>query len=105
MGGLLSQTGYDGGPPIKPAPALADISGAVYGAIGVLAALVKREKTGKGSKVDVNLLDGAMSLLSMHYAIYFLNGIVQRPLGSGHPQSVPFGAYKTGCKTEKNSTH
>jgi CoA:oxalate CoA-transferase len=95
MAGILLQTGQPGGPPIKPAPSLADISGAIYGCVGVLAALFYREHTGEGQKVETNLLSGAMALLSMHYAAYFLNGVVPPPPGAGHLQAAPFGAYKT----------
>lgn len=95
MAGLLRQTGQPGGPPIKPAPALGDISGALFGALGVVSALQYRQRTGEGQRIEVNLVDGAMSLLSMHYAVYFLNGVVPPPVGAGHLQGVPFGAYKT----------
>jgi crotonobetainyl-CoA:carnitine CoA-transferase CaiB-like acyl-CoA transferase len=95
MAGLLLQTGQPGGPPIKPAPALADISGALFGALGVVAALWHRERTGHGQRVETNLLDGAMALLSMHYAAYFLSGVVPPPIGAGHLQAIPFGAYRT----------
>lgn len=95
MAGLLRQTGQPGGPPIKPAPALADISGALFGVIGVIAALWQRERTGLGERVETNLLDGATALLSMHYAVYFLSGIVPPPVGAGHLQAAPFGAYRT----------
>lgn len=95
MAGLLLQTGEPGGNPIKPAPSLADISGALFGALGVIAALWHRERTGKGQKVETNLLNGAMALLSMHYAAYFLDGVVPPPVGAGHLQASPFGVYKT----------
>ncbi|HJX12398.1 MAG TPA: CoA transferase [Dehalococcoidales bacterium] len=95
MVGLLLQTGEPGGPPIKPAPALADISGALFGALGVVSALLQRERTGQGQKVETNLVNGAMALLSMHYAVYFLSGIVPPPVGAGHLQAAPFGAYRT----------
>ncbi len=95
MAGLLLQTGEPGGPPIKPAPALADISGALFGALGVMSALLERERTGQGQKVETNLVNGAMALLSMHYAVYFLNGIVPPPVGAGHLQAAPFGVYRT----------
>jgi CoA:oxalate CoA-transferase len=95
MAGLLLQTGQPGGPPIKPAPALADFSGALYGALGVMAALLRRERTGRGERVETNLVNGALALLSMHYALYFLNGIVPPPVGAGHLQAAPFGAYRT----------
>jgi CoA:oxalate CoA-transferase len=95
MAGLLRQTGQPGGPPIKPAPALADISGAFFGTLGVISALWYRERTGEGQRVETNLLDGALALLSMHYAVYFLSGVVPPPVGAGHLQASPFGAYKT----------
>jgi crotonobetainyl-CoA:carnitine CoA-transferase CaiB-like acyl-CoA transferase len=95
MAGLLLQTGHPGGPPVKPAPALADISGALFGVIGTVSALWQRERTGEGQRVETNLLNGALALLSMHYAIYFLNGEVPPPVGAGHLQAIPFGAYRT----------
>ena len=95
MAGLLLQTGEPGGNPIKPAPSLADIAGAFFGALGVIAALWHRERTGHGQRVETNLLDGAFALLSMHYAMYFLDGVVPPPVGAGHLQALPFGAYKT----------
>ena len=95
MAGMLLQTGEPGGNPIKPAPSLADIAGAFFGALGVIAALWHRERTGHGQRVETNLLDGAFALLSMHYAMYFLDGVVPPPVGAGHLQALPFGAYKT----------
>jgi len=95
MAGLLLQTGEPGGPPIKPAPALADISGALFGALGVISALLERERTGHGQRVETNLVNGALALLSMHYAGYFLNNIVPPPVGAGHLQAAPFGVYRT----------
>ena len=61
----------------------------------MISALWYRERTGKGQVVETNLLDGAMALLSMQYATYFLNGVVPPPVGAGHSQAAPFGAYKT----------
>ncbi|MDP2952537.1 MAG: CoA transferase [Chloroflexota bacterium] len=95
MAGILMQTGQPGGPPTKPAPSLGDLSGGLFGALGVISALWQRERTGEGQKVEMNILDGAMALMCMHYAIYFLDGVVPPPVGAGHLQAVPFGAYKT----------
>jgi len=61
----------------------------------ILAALWHRERTGLGQRVETNLLNGAMALLSMHYAAYFLDGVVPPPVGAGHLQASPFGVYKT----------
>lgn len=94
MSGILSVTGEPGGPPIKTGPSIADISGGMYGALGVCAALVAREKTGTGQRIDVSLLDAAVSLLAFHFSWYFISGEVPGPVGSKHIQTTPFGAYK-----------
>ena len=94
LSGILSVTGEPGGPPIKPGPSIADISGAMYGALGVCAALVAREKTGAGQRVEISLLDAAVSLLAFHFTWYFTSGEVPGPVGSKHIQTSPFGAYK-----------
>lgn len=94
MSGILSVTGEPGGPPIKPGPSIADIGGAMYGALGVCAALVARQKTGVGQRIEVSLLDAAVSLLAFHFSWYFVSGEVPGPVGSKHIQTTPFGAYK-----------
>ncbi|MDD4858847.1 MAG: CoA transferase [Dehalococcoidales bacterium] len=94
VAGILSVTGEPGGPPIKPGPSIADIAGATFGTIGVLAALAARERTGEGQKIEINLLDGAMAMLCFHYTWYFISGENPIPVGSGHINTVPLGAYK-----------
>jgi crotonobetainyl-CoA:carnitine CoA-transferase CaiB-like acyl-CoA transferase len=66
--GLLDLTGPRDGPPVVPGAQLADLTGAMWAAIGILAALLAREQTGLGQRVDASLLGGALSCLPMAVA-------------------------------------
>ncbi len=94
--GVLSVTGEPDGVPVRPGPPVADMGGAVYAAIGALAALAGRGRTGKGRKVDVSMQDTSIALLSYYFCQYFVTGKTPGPLDhSGHTFSVPYGIYKT----------
>jgi crotonobetainyl-CoA:carnitine CoA-transferase CaiB-like acyl-CoA transferase len=72
------------------------MGGGIFAAIGALAALNDRERTGKGGKIDISMQDVCISLLAYHFCQYFVTGIVPKPLDhSGHAFSVPYGVYKT----------
>jgi crotonobetainyl-CoA:carnitine CoA-transferase CaiB-like acyl-CoA transferase len=74
-GGILGITGEKGKPPIIPGVQIADIGGGgMLAATSILAALIARTKTGKGQFVDVSMLDGVVSWLSIHAAEYFGEG-------------------------------
>lgn len=94
MGGLMSITGEAGGPPIKVGVAIADISGGMFAANGIVVALYNREKTGKGQMVDVSLLDSQVAWLTYRAGAYFASGEIPQPMGSGHPVIVPYQAFK-----------
>lgn len=94
--GALSLTGEPEGTPVRPGPPIADMGGGIFAAIGALAALTDRERTGKGRKIDISMQDVCVSLLSYYFCQYFLTGVVPKPLDhSGHAFSVPYGVYKT----------
>lgn len=63
LAGLLDLTGPAQGPPVIPGTQVADLSGALWAAVGILAALLARERTGRGQRVDASLLGGALSCL------------------------------------------
>src|SRR3954468_13990087 len=65
MGGIMSLTGEKGGGPVKPGLPVADLTSGLWVAIGILAALAGREKTGKGCYVDFSMLDGQIALLTL----------------------------------------
>lgn len=95
ISGLLSVTGEPGGRPIRPGPAVCDITCALYGVIAAVSALYEREKTGIGQDIHVPLLGAAVALMGYHISYYTCSGEVPGPLGSGYPFTAPFGAYKT----------
>lgn len=95
MSGVLSMTGEKDRPPVKLGVPMADISGGWYAVVGVLAALNSRNVTGKGSKVDIAMLD-ALSSLNCYESTYFLNsGVKPERLGTQHRSLVPYQIFKT----------
>src|SRR5882672_3580739 len=99
MGGLMSLTGEKGGGPVKPGLPVADLSSGLWVAIGILAMLAGREKTGRGAHLDFSMLDGQVSLLTLAAARYFALGEVPPRLGTEHPGRVPSATFR--CKDGK----
>ncbi|HYL88419.1 MAG TPA: CaiB/BaiF CoA-transferase family protein [Burkholderiales bacterium] len=99
MGGIMSLTGERGGGPVKPGLPVADLTSGLWVAIGILASLTGREKTGKGCQVDFSMLDGQVSLLTLAAARYFALGEVPPRLGTEHPGRVPSATFR--CKDGK----
>ncbi len=74
LGGILELTGMKNSPPIPPAVQIADIgAGGMMAAIAILAAIIQRQKTGEGQYLDVSMLDGVISWLSMHAGKYLFD--------------------------------
>src|SRR6185369_7701402 len=73
-GGLMSITGAPTGPPFRLGVAIADIVSGMFAAQGVTAALLARERTGRGQAVDVAMLDSVAALLTYQAGIYFATG-------------------------------
>src|SRR4029077_18139913 len=99
MGGLMSLTGEKGGGPVKPGLPVADLTSGLWVAIGILAMLAGREKTGKGAHLDFSMLDGQVSLLTLADARYFALGEIPPRLGTEHPGRVPSATFR--CKDGK----
>ena len=95
MGGAMSVTGEDGGPPVRMGLPMGDLAGGMFGAFAVAGALFRRERTGQGAHVDLSLLDCQVSLLTYMAQYFWTDGRVPRPLGSGHASVVPYGALAT----------
>jgi CoA:oxalate CoA-transferase len=95
ISGLLSVTGEPDGRPIRPGPAVCDITCALYGVIATIGALYERDRTGIGQNIDVPLLSAGVALMGYHISYYTCSGEVPQPLGSGYPFTTPFGAYRT----------
>ncbi|MDY6879712.1 MAG: CoA transferase [Desulfatiglans sp.] len=94
IAGSISLLGDADGSPLRPVIPIADLSGGFFGAMGVVVALYKRQKTGGGVKVEVNLLECTMSLMSNHFQMYFLSGKPPQLQGKRHP-AAPLGVFQT----------
>ncbi|KQZ70671.1 CaiB/BaiF CoA transferase family protein [Nocardioides sp. Root151] len=91
--GLMSLTGEPDGPPLKAGFAMADLSAALFGTIGLLAALVERGRTGRGQYVTTSLFETQLALHINWSTGYFATRERPKRLGSGHPNLVPYQAY------------
>lgn len=94
MGGIMSLTGEKDGGPVKPGLPVADLTSGLWVAIGILAMLAGREKTGRGARLDFSMLDGQVSLLTLAAARYFALGEVPPRLGTEHPGRVPSATFR-----------
>ncbi len=95
MGGIMSITGEPGGAPVRPGISQGDITAGLYTAIGILAALQERERSGKGQMLDISMLDCQIAVLENAFARYFATGEVPKPTGTRHPLATPFQAFPT----------
>ena len=92
--GIMSITGEPGGQPVRAGVSFLDLTTGILCALGVSNAIIQREKTGLGQRVDGSLLETAVSLLAFHAEGYLLTGALPRPLGSGHPSLSPYRNFK-----------
>jgi crotonobetainyl-CoA:carnitine CoA-transferase CaiB-like acyl-CoA transferase len=93
--GLMAMTGHPGGPPAKIPVAALDFGSALYGVVGILAALRQRDATGRGQWVTTSILECALAWLSMHIVTLLLGGEEPEPLGTRSPFFAPYEAYRT----------
>jgi crotonobetainyl-CoA:carnitine CoA-transferase CaiB-like acyl-CoA transferase len=94
LSGLMSVTGEPDGEPVKVGVALLDVIAGLYAAIGVLAALSERDRTGRGRHVSVSLFDAAAAAMVNQAANYLLGGVVPSAMGTAHPNIVPYQAFR-----------
>ena len=94
-GGLMSITGEADGPPYRLGVAITDIVSGLFAAQGILAALVARERTGRGQQVDIGMLDATTALLTYQAGNFFTTGEAPGRLGNRHPTIVPYECFDT----------
>jgi len=95
MGGAMSVTGEPGGAPMRMGLPMGDLSGGMFGAFAVAGALFQRAQTGKGTHIDLALLDCQVSLLSYMAQYFWTDGRVPGPQGTAHASVVPYQALAT----------
>ncbi len=86
-------TGFADGEPTRIGVPVADIFTGVYSVIGILAALARREKTGRGGLVDTALLDSQVGVLANQALNYLVSGEPPQRIGNAHPNVVPYQVF------------
>jgi len=95
MGGLMSITGLPGQGPVRVGIPVADLSAGLFAALGILVALLEREKSGKGQAIETSLLQAQIFMLDFQAARYLVAGEVAKQAGNNHPTTIPTGVFKT----------
>lgn len=95
MSGIMSVTGTADGPPVKVGVPAADMAGGAFTSQALLAALVARERTGHGQRVDVSLLDALLAFQVVPISMYLADGSPPQRLGSAASYAAPNEAYPT----------
>lgn len=93
--GPMSMTGMPGGEPARCGVSFLDMSTGIASALATVTALLHREKTGRGCKVEASLLQTALGLMTYQVANFMLDDAVPSRLGSAHPMVVPYQAFPT----------
>jgi crotonobetainyl-CoA:carnitine CoA-transferase CaiB-like acyl-CoA transferase len=92
--GIMSITGEPDGPPVRCGVSFLDLTTGIICAYGIVNALLHRERTGLGQRVDGSLLSTAVSLLNYHAEGYLLTGAIPKALGSSHPSLSPYRNFR-----------
>jgi crotonobetainyl-CoA:carnitine CoA-transferase CaiB-like acyl-CoA transferase len=95
MGGLMSVTGIAGQGPVRAGIAVADSGAGVYAAVGVLVALLERERSGRGQWVQSSLLQSMIALCDFQAARYLIDGEIPLQAGNDHPFATPMGTFQS----------
>jgi len=94
MSGLMSVTGRPDGEPTLIGESIADVVSGLFASWAILAAMVERQRTGQGRRIDVAMFDAMMALQPLVLARYLATGTPPQRVGNRHPLSAPFGAFQ-----------
>lgn len=92
--GFMSITGFPGNPPTRGGGSLGDYVQGLFGAVGVLGALVARDQTGRGQAVDVSSQDAMFSMLDAWPSMYAASGRLPEQVGNAHSGTAPYDCYR-----------
>jgi crotonobetainyl-CoA:carnitine CoA-transferase CaiB-like acyl-CoA transferase len=93
--GIMAVTGYPDGPPLRCGPWIGDLIPGLYGLSAVLAALVSREKTGRGERIDISMQDSCFSMILDEALDLLVSRGVPTRQGNGNPRAVPWSTFPT----------
>jgi len=91
----MSITGLPGQGPVRVGIPVADLTAGLFCAIGILTALLERDKSKKGQHIETSLLQAQIFMLDFQAARYLVKGEVAKQAGNNHPTSIPTGVFKT----------
>lgn len=94
VSGLMSFTGNEDEPTVRIAPSVLDLGTGMWAAMGLMAALVRRQKSGAGEHVTQALIDTAFTLMNHQLMGYLATGQMPKKLGSGAPSAAPYGVWQ-----------
>ena len=92
--GVMGITGEPDGDPLRAGPLYGDLCSGMAGALGILAALAARERTGAGQQVDISMLDVQLSMLSYTATMHLISGLPAERMGNEHALHAPYNAYR-----------
>lgn len=95
VSGLMSITGQPDGPPTKVGVAVVDVLTGCQASFGIISALMYRERSGLGQRVDVSLFETALAALANQASAYLISGQIPERHGNAHPAIVPFEVFET----------
>jgi formyl-CoA transferase len=95
MGGLMSITGLPGQGPVRVGIPIADLTAGLMCSMGILVALLEREKSNKGQAIETSLLQAQIFMLDFQAARWLVKGEVAKQAGNNHPTSIPTGVFTT----------
>jgi crotonobetainyl-CoA:carnitine CoA-transferase CaiB-like acyl-CoA transferase len=95
MGGLMSITGLPGQGPVRVGIPVADLTAGLFCALGILVALLEREQSGEGQRVESSLLQAQIFMLDFQAARWLIGHEVPKQAGNNHPTSIPTGVFRT----------
>lgn len=93
VSGMMSFTGNKGDAPVRLAPSVLDLSTGMWAAMGIMAALKRRDESGSGDHVRPSLIDSAFNMMNHQTIAYLATGNLPEKLGAGAPSAAPYGVY------------
>jgi crotonobetainyl-CoA:carnitine CoA-transferase CaiB-like acyl-CoA transferase len=100
--GVMAVTGEIDGDPQRVGSPIGDVSAGMFACMSILAALRVRDHTGKGQYIDIALIETTMSMLSNVASNYLISGVEAPRLGNGHPNIVPYQAFRSDARFSTN---
>jgi crotonobetainyl-CoA:carnitine CoA-transferase CaiB-like acyl-CoA transferase len=95
MSGIASITGWKHTGPVRVGVAIGDSLGGIFAAYGILLAIIERERSGQGQRVETSLLEAMIAILGFQVSKYFATGERPEPMGNDHGMVAPYGTFKT----------